>query len=448
MNKIYKHIKSFLESYNLDKLDKTYLVGFSGGPDSMCLLDILKKICPDNRIIALHLNHNWRGEESDKEEQNCAEFCKKIGVEFYSERLSEKISQNETTARNERYKFFEKCSKKFNSEIIFTAHNKNDNVETLIFRICHGTGITGLCGIAPNRNIYYRPMLDISRTEIEQYCKEQNLKPNIDSSNSDPVHKRNLIRAQILPLLEKVCANPQDSIHSLSKIAQEETEILKEYIDKILENISEGGKIKTYKFLELSEALQKRILYEIITPQIPENYDRERILIIWDFIKENSKSKAGKTISVTTNLWIFVSEKNIELITKKEKDDFCVKITKPGEYEYGRYIIDISECDSVLYSRDGDSSRTVFVDLSGITSIADLTFRHRNDGDIIQPLGMTGTQKLKKYLNSRKIPNHKKDELVLLANGNEVLWVAGMGLSEKIKVKTKPTHKITIKTEK
>ncbi len=474
-------IKDFLQKYDLNNPQNTYLVGFSGGADSMCLLNSLKETCPENKIIALHLNHNWRGEESDREEQNCADFCKKIGVEFYSEKLTSDIAQNETSARTERYKFFEKCAKKFNSNIIFTAHNKNDNIETIIFRICHGTGISGLSGISKKREIYYRPMLNISREEIEKYCNDNNLKPNIDSSNFDTVHKRNLIRAEILPLLKKINPSAPNAIQSLIEIATEETEIIQEYTKDVINKISDNNKIQTKKFLKLSEALQKRILYEIITPNIPEDYDKKRLLILWNFIKENANSKSGKTISVTTDLWLFVSKKNIELINRKEKDNFCIKITKAGEYKYGRYTINISECNRIPEQGYGNSSSTVFVDLSTLAPLSgkpagrqaereqvsasyasftaagedskckknlskslNLEFRHRFDGDIIQPLGMLGTQKLKKYLNSKKIPNHEKDDLLFLARGNEILWAIGLGLSEKIRVKTNPTHKIKV----
>ena len=225
MKQIHKTIKSFLRKYDLEKSDLVYLVAFSGGFDSMCLLHALKKSCK-NKIIAIHLNHKWRGEESDLEEQNCKNFCKNLKVEFYSENLAQDVAKTETAAREARYKFFEKCAEKFDSKIIFTAHNKNDNVETLIYRICTGTGISGLQGITEQRDIYYRPLLEITREEIENYCNENNLTPNNDSSNSDTKYKRNYIRAEVIPTLEKVNQTVSDSINSLSEIAREETEII------------------------------------------------------------------------------------------------------------------------------------------------------------------------------------------------------------------------------
>ena len=105
MDKICAEIKSFLKRYNIDKENLVYLAGFSGGYDSMCMLDALKKTAPENKIIALHLNHGWRGEESDAEEVNCIEFCKTRGIEIYCERLPQTVSQTETAAREARYEF-------------------------------------------------------------------------------------------------------------------------------------------------------------------------------------------------------------------------------------------------------------------------------------------------------------------------------------------------------
>ena len=171
MNKIHHTIELFLKKYQLDKPEKVYLCAFSGGYDSMCLLNSLKIVAPQNKIIAIHLNHNWRGEESDLEEQNCKDFCNRIRVEFYCEKLPSTVPHTETAARDARYNFFEKCKEKFESEIIFTAHNQNDNAETLIYRICKGTGIPGLCGIAEKRGFYYRPLLHTKREEIEKYSE-------------------------------------------------------------------------------------------------------------------------------------------------------------------------------------------------------------------------------------------------------------------------------------
>ena len=444
MNIIKQTIKKFLSDYRLDCAKNTYLVAFSGGYDSMCLLNCLKDIVK-NKIVAIHLNHNWRGEESDREEENCKNFCKKIGVEFYSEKLPDGISCTETKARNYRYKFFEKCAKKFNSDIIFTAHNRNDNAETLLYRITKGTGVAGLQGILPKRGLYYRPLLTIDRTIIEQYCNDYDLIPNNDSSNTDNIHKRNLIRNDVLPKLKGINKNIIDSINSLSLNAIEEEQIISEYIEIIKKRIFINDEYNTKEFLKLSEPVQMRLMYNLVTPLVPQDYDRQRIKILYDFVHENYNLKSGKICSVTSNYELFVSENHIKLLKKSQNENFSMKINQSGEYKNGRITVNICECNRMPDKADKLSGGVVYVDFSAIDF--DFEIRNRKEGDIIQPLGMNGHQKLKKYLNSKKIPNYQKDELLFLAQGNEILWAINLGLSDKIKVKTKPTHKIEVRVD-
>ena len=436
-----KIIKSFLEEYNLLNPDKTYLVAFSGGYDSMCLLDILKKIAK-NKIVAIHLNHNWRGNESDLEEENCKDFCFSIGVEFYSEKLNKDCPHTETYAREARYKFFETCAKKFHTDVIFTAHNKNDNAETLVYRITKGTGVAGLQGIAQNRDIYYRPLLNIDRKTIEKYCSDNNLAPNNDSSNKNTKYKRNFIRCEVFPQLEKINNDVVDKIHSLSQVAREETQIVEEYIDYILNKISKDNKIKTKEFIKLSKPVQNRIIYNIFIKNNLD-YDREKILNIIEFIKENLNSKSGKTCSLTTDLWIFVSEKYIEIINKNNGKFDEISIKNTGNFETDNYIFSIKKFNEKFDKFPKDSENIAYVNLEKVEF--PFTLRTRQNGDIIRPLGSSGTQKLKKYLNNKKIPNHEKDNLLLLAKDNEIFWCAGFGISDKIKIEDRITHKLTLK---
>lgn len=438
MNIIRETVKSFLQKYDLDKPDLTYLVAFSGGYDSMCLLHVLKKITK-NKLIALHLNHNWRGDESDKEELNCKEFCNSLNIEFYSEKLCAQIPHTETAARNARYEFFENCSKKFNSKIVFTAHNKNDNAETLIYRIATGTGIAGLQGISPQREIYYRPLLEISRDEIEKYCIKKHLNPNNDSSNTDTKYKRNFIRKNIMPALNKINPESIDKINTLSDIAKEESEIIDEYVKIIQEKITESSKIKTKKFLKQSLPVQKRLIYNLFI-KYNLDYDRTKILNILEFIHNNSDSKSGKTCSLTENLWIFVSCESIETITNNDFKPPSIRITKEGKYNTSEYTFEIEKFEKEVRKFPKDSEGIAYVNLP---YPIDFELRTRQEGDIIQPLGMKGTQKLKKYLNEKKIPNHEKDKLLFLAQGNEILWAINSGISDKIKVSSKPSHRLT-----
>lgn len=370
----------------------------------MCLLDMLEGY----DVVAVHLNHNWRGEESLNEAKVCEKFCQERGIKFYTETLSDNVPHTETCAREARYDFFRRCAEKFNSNVVFTAHNYDDNAETVLYRIIKGTGIAGLQGIAEHRDIFYRPLIHTTRAEIESYCLRKGLKPNQDSSNEDTKYKRNLIRKKILPILREINPKVTDALNSLSKIASE----------------------------NCAEKLQIREL--LITHNI--DYDKKKIDEIYEFINENKNSKSGKTLSLTKDLWLFANENGTDVITKCQKSCSEINITECGEYEFDNFIFSIRPFEGeIKFPSDKEFKALINIDK------INFTLRHRKDGDIIQPLGTKGTQKLKKYLNEKKVPNHKKDGIVLLCNGSEVLWAGGLGINDKIKVTDKPTHIIELR---
>ena len=406
---IAQEVKNFIEKY---RLSQPFIVAFSGGYDSMCLLDVLYK--SGYKVIAVHLNHNWRGNESDSEERNCLEYAKMRGIEFYSEKLSDNIDKTETAAREARYEFFRRCAEKFNSQVVFTAHNFCDNAETVLYRIIKGTGTAGLQGISEKREIFYRPLLKVSRDEIEKYCKDNNLRPNNDSSNNDITYKRNLIRKKLIPLMKDINPNVIGAINSLSQIAKED-----------FENKNE----------------QKYFVRNLLKENFI-GYDKKKIDDICEFINDNKKSKSGKTISLSDNLYLFVSNKDIKVIEKSLKSDIEVKIKSVGEYKFDKYIFSLKNFEGNEFKYPKDSEYRAFVVFDKI----DFTLRYRKDGDTIQPLGMQGKQKLKKYFNEKKIPNYKKDFIPLLCKNNEVMWAAGCGINDKLKVIDKPTHIICIES--
>ena len=438
-----KTIDKFLQKYNLYSQDKQMLVAFSGGHDSMCLLHALYGICA-GKIIAIHLNHNWRGEESDNDEKKCKEFCENLNIKFYSEKLADDVKKTETEARNARYEFFNRSAKKFGTDIVFTAHTKSDNVETVLYRVVKGTGTRGLCGISEirvekNCNIY-RPLLELARSDIETYIEENSLSPILDSSNEDIKYNRNYIRKKILPKLEKVNKNVIDAVDSLSQVAILDNAIIDEYLAKIKKEIFiDETKIDIVKYDNLSLALKSRIIYDFVV-SYGLDYNRKKVNEILDFIAEAKKSPAGKTLSLTNNLWLFCSDNEIYTISKKNKSNNtevnvdCFNTT----YTFQDKLVSFSVLDKTVFSYPAENSLETYVDLSGYKN---LTLRYRQQGDVIQPFGMKEVIKLKKYFINKKLPQHKKDEIMLLCNGKEVLWAIGVGISEKIRVKTnKVTH--------
>ncbi len=416
MSRIAEVVNSFLENYGLKDLNYPLCLGFSGGYDSMCLLHLINSL--GINVIAVHLNHNWRGDESKKDEDNCRKFCEINNIKFYSETLSSDIPKNETAARTARYDFFQRCLKKYKSKVFLTAHNADDNAETVLYRIVKGTGVDGLAGIRPKRDCYYRPLLSIRRYEIEEYCRKFNLVPNIDSSNIDIKYKRNLIRHKIIPLLADINPDVIAAVNSLSELALEDSRLLD------CENTN-----STDEFLNLPNPIQSRIIKNLLISRSID-YGRERIELIIDFILANRNSGSGKTFSIGSDLWLFVNSKYFEIIGLETKNMEEILITSEGIYDFGNYCFILEKCTEIPKKFPDDSEYIAYVKLNKLN----YTLRTRRDGDIISPLGMSGTQKLKKFLNSKKIPSYLKDTIPLLCEGSNILWVAGVGLSNKIRI--------------
>ena len=436
-------VKLFLERYNL--YNKVFVVGFSGGYDSMCLLDILSGL--DIKPVAAHYNHGWRP-EANYEEERCREFCKSRGIEFYSEHAPADLPKTETAAREVRYDFFERVSEKYHADGIFTAHNCDDNVETVIYRIIKGTGITGLKGIQEVRGNIYRPILNCSRAEIEEYCKTHKLTPNTDSSNTNNKYKRNFIRHKIIPAMEEINAELKSSVNKLSELARLDDNIIQEYIKEIKKKTIKENCIIIPEFIKLSDALMQKIVYTQLSNYL-EEYDFKRVRECLDFILQNCNAKQYKKKSLTTNIWLTVNKDKAVIYKEEENVHTDILITSCGRFNFNdKYTLVLEKSFENINKYPPDSCGIAYIDLSEIQF--PLVLRYGKNDDIIKPLGMNGKMLLKKYLSGKSVPVYMRKNIPVLVNDNEVLWVPEIGLSRTIAVKNKPTHRLKffIKTNK
>lgn len=447
-----KIVKKFLQKKNISLKNEKIIIGFSGGFDSMALANIIVNLSKELefQVILAHLNHNWRGLKSLKEEKNCEKFAKEKGIEFYSETLPKDTPHTETVAREERYAFFERVAKKYNAQIILTAHTKSDNIETVFQRIIKGTAISGLQGIKDTRDLtcakVYRPLLKCSREDILNYCKENKLNPNNDNSNKDTKYFRNRIRNKLLPELKKnYDANIENAIYRLIQNAIDEEKIINEFIRRELVNVFDEDTIITKEFLKLSSPIKKRIIKEKILEENNFDYDQKRINDILDFIENASDSKAGKTFSLGTDLWLYTNCKDIEIIDKTRYNTIFMQteLNMEGETYIKEFdaTIKISKWEGEKPANFPESEANItYVDLSQIE--APLYFRTRIAGDKIVPFGKKSPIKLKKYLTNKNLSKHEKSKVLLISSSKEVLWVINLGISNNIRVNGMPTHKI------
>ena len=245
-------VEKTILKYDLIENGDKIILGVSGGPDSMCMLNILKDLQNTNlkklnyEIIVAHVNHMIR-KEAIEDEKYVEDYCKKNNIEFYSKSIdipkivnTKKIGEEEA-GRIARYEFFDELLEKTKANKIAIAHNKNDRVETVLMNELRGSGLSGLKGIEPRRGKYIRPLIEIEREEIEKYCEENKLEPRIDKTNFENIHTRNKLRNCLIPYIKKEF-NPNiiETINRLSEIVTEQ----EKYIDEIVREKYEEMNIK------------------------------------------------------------------------------------------------------------------------------------------------------------------------------------------------------------
>lgn len=228
-------VRTTIEKYNMLKCGDVVLVAISGGADSVCLLHVLNKLSNyyKLKIFAAHINHLLRGEESDKDEQFVSKICNELGVTIYIHRQNalefadiEKIGLEEA-GRIIRYKFLNKIKNEIGANIITTAHNKNDQAETMIMRFLRGSGLAGLSGIKPVREDgIIRPLIETKREHILEYLKENDLQYRMDESNNDLYYLRNKVRHQLLPQLTEYNPNLLDTLSNVSFLMRSDEDFI------------------------------------------------------------------------------------------------------------------------------------------------------------------------------------------------------------------------------
>lgn len=312
-----------IKKYNLIKPQENIVIGVSGGPDSIALLDILKKISNtmNFKINVAHINHMIRTDAID-DEKYVEEYCKTNNIPFFVERKNvEEIAKNkkigtEEAGRELRYSFFEDILIKTNSTKIATAHTANDNAETVLLNIIRGTGPSGLKGIEIIRdNKFIRPLINIKKVDIEEYCAKNNLNPRYDSTNFENIYSRNKVRNVLIPYIEKEF-NPSiiESINRLSDIAKSENEYFEKEVKRIYQNIvvEEGKKqiiLDLKKYNQLENVIKNRIML----------YTINKLFGVTSGIEKKHLEDINKLCSNNIGNKFLVPNKKVKILVKNKK---------------------------------------------------------------------------------------------------------------------------------
>lgn len=433
-----QNVKNFILQNNLIKPGERIGVGVSGGSDSMALVHFLHSISEefDIEVIAICVDHGIR-EESRAEADFVVDRCREMGVRAYKFRIDaprlakEKNISLETAAREGRYGVFNTLFKRDVVDKIALAHHLNDQAETILMHIFRGSGVSGARGMEPIRDKrFIRPLLSTSKKEILSYIDYNNLDYVEDSSNADNTFARNYLRNVIMPQIEKKWPGAVGAIVNFGKAVKEDDDYINSQIfdDAIIYEEKEA-KIPLSYFIYPAPIISRMIINALINIGVEKDFEKKHV----DMIKELASShENGKRMSLPFDV---VAIKDYDYLTLANRQKVVPQFKcelRCGEFDLpdGRKLVvkrvkDMPQKEGVLY-----------FDYRKVPKSA--SWRFRQEGDVFTKFG-GGSKKLKSFLIDKKVPQRKRDTLPVLADENEVFVIAGVEISEKVKVEGVPT---------
>jgi len=416
--------KTISEYGMLEKGDKV-LCAVSGGADSVCLLNVILSLRDEYSlsVYVANVNHLIRGQEADRDSSFVKEICKEKNVEcFYREYDVPAISQKRKIGEEEcgrilRYEFFDELSDKLGGAKIATAHNLNDNAETVLFRLARGTSSQGLGGIKHVRGNIIRPLLDVTREEIEDYLKENNISWCEDSTNKLALYSRNKLRICVMPLLEEISKGAQKKIASAAKLMREDDMFLSQCAEEKIKECFFENSLLVAPIEKVHISIKRRIIAYVLEKWGAKEISVEKIDSFIEFLsKEN-----GKSFDI-----------NSEYFAEKSYDKIC--LVKRKKEEKKSFILDADrECSSDGWRLRATVSKIPPKNKANNIAIFDaeklslpLAVRYRQNGDKILQSGMNGAKKISDIFTDEKIEKHLRDTIPIVEKESEILFVCGL----------------------
>jgi len=425
------------------------LVGFSGGPDSTCLLYLLHALKEKYtlQICALYINHNLRPVEVPTEIAFCRKICGGLGITFMLESIDvisfakEHRMNRQEAARELRYQAFGKAAAETGANKVALAHNSDDQAETLFMRLVRGAGPTGLSGIPIKRDNIIRPLLEIGREEIEKFLETKNIVPVTDSSNLKEDYFRNMIRLRIMPMLKQANPNLLQSLAHTMEILREEERYFGILVTKtLMKLISRKSQKRIELFLSPLEAMEAVILRRVLRRAISETEGLKGIgfLHIEDIIALIKNGKNGDRLVLPRNIRV-IKEYALLVITSGEPlriAEYTLDLPGKAVIVNARHVV-TAEVEETA-KQFGDGKLSVLLDAEKMKF--PLTVRPRRPGDYFYPVGFGRKKKLQDFFVDLKIARDERDSIPIVASGDDIVWVAGYRADARFKV-TETTKK-------
>ena len=417
---LFREILNINKKYNLIKNNDNIVVGFSGGPDSVFLVEMLKKLqCFFNfKIYLVHINHLLRGEDADSDENFSFEYAKKNNLEIFIKRIPvKKIAKEigktlEEVGREERYKFFFEIYEKVGANKIATAHNKDDQIETFLFRLTRGTSLQGLEGIKTKNNNIIRPISEIYKKDILEYLNKNEIQYKIDKTNFENEFTRNSIRLDLIPFIEeRYNIKFKDKIFSL------------------IEEIRENNQNNSLNLSDYTDS-KNRILLEKI--KFLSNFDRKNLLGLFlneknievnrnkiDEINSLIKSNGTKKIDLNKTYRIVKNYTHLYIEEKREDNTInnsTIQLKIPSEQVFNNFKISVEIAKNLDIPKEKNQYLldTLYNDI--------IEVRYRKEGDRIF-LDENHSKKIKEIFIEQKIPKDIRDRIPIFLYNNNIFWI-------------------------
>ena len=417
---LFREILKVNKKYNLIEINDIIVVGFSGGPDSVFLMEMLKKLKNfiNFKIYLVHINHLLRGEDADSDEKFSIEYAKKNNLEIFIKRIPVKeISKEvgktlEEVGREERYKFFSEIYKKVEANKIATAHNKDDQIETFLFKLIRGTSLQGLEGIKVKNNNIIRPISEIYKKDILEYLNKNKIQYKIDKTNFENEFTRNSIRLDLIPFIEeRYNIKFKDKIFSL------------------IEEIRENNQNNSLNLTDYTDSKNRIILEKI---KFLSNFDKKKLFSLFlnkknievnrnkiDEINSLIKSNGTKKIDLDKSYRVVKDYAHLYIEDKKEISIFNntkIQLKIPSEQIFDNFKISVN----IVENLDIPRKKNQYLLDALYNDIIEV--RYRKDGDRIF-LDENHSKKVKEVFIEQKIPKDMRDRLPIFLYNNKIFWI-------------------------
>lgn len=427
---MFTKVKETIKQHKLIHTGDRILVALSGGADSVCLLDCLHKLSGDLGIsvFAAHVHHGLRGKDADDDEAFVRKFCGDRNIPLYVRHFDIRALAAETktgleeAGRNARYSYFKELRDKYGFDKIATAHHSGDNVETVLMRLMRGTGPLGLGGIPYVNQDIIRPLLDVSRQDVEDYCKIQHLSFRTDLTNFETDYTRNKVRHELIPLIEEKF-NPD-----FKKSFQEQIRLyaacgayIKEEAEKVMQaekhSTLHGVCFSCHSLLKYDHFLVSTVLHKVLQQFIGgRDATTDHINSVMAMLEQekSSVSLPGHVIAEVCHGWLYI-RRDLSIKTFSYPLSEHVFIEETGQ------IVTMCDAESVP---DKGNVCAVYLDKQKLAG-KKLMLRSRCDGDVFHPVGMEGRKKLHDFFVDKKVPYFMRDSIPILTADDEIVWIAG-----------------------